>query len=374
MKSPIAMEFTQTPHGRNALLFVLFALSCGNFALLAQTIPPMINYQGQLASPSGAPLATADYALSFSIYDSATNMNTPIWGPEIFDGIAGQGHGAQVPVVRGYFNVILGPWDTNGNSLANAFSATSRYLQITVGTNPPILPRQAVLSVPFAMQTANSAALAGTNWAALFGTNDPVNGQLPGSRIAGGSITAAQIGSGSIQGSNLASGTITAVQIASNTITLANLASRQTGTNNVGLGGVATSGDSGEQDITTQNTVLSITNLSVKITTSGRPVYVGLIPSGNPATNTQSSVIFNTTANGVTAYVYIMRGTNCVASVNPSGYSGSTGGIQVGFPPSSFQTIDFPPSAGTWTYSVQCLFYEGSEVIFKSVTLAAFEL
>jgi hypothetical protein len=46
----------------------------------AQTVPPLVNYQGRLANPDGSPLPTADYELRFRIYDAATN-GALVWGP-----------------------------------------------------------------------------------------------------------------------------------------------------------------------------------------------------------------------------------------------------------------------------------------------------
>ena len=51
------------------------------------------------------------------------------------------GHGPRVPVVQGYFNLMLGPVDTNNVSLAEAFGAANRFVEVTVSTRPPVLPR-----------------------------------------------------------------------------------------------------------------------------------------------------------------------------------------------------------------------------------------
>src|SRR5580704_14854772 len=88
------------------------------FSLIAQTVPPLVNYQGQLASTNGL-LTNGTYQLTFNVWDAATN-GTNIWGPQIFDGGTGTGHGAMVPVAGGNFNVMLGPYDTNNRFLANA--------------------------------------------------------------------------------------------------------------------------------------------------------------------------------------------------------------------------------------------------------------
>src|SRR5438067_1226199 len=160
------------PHATDVLVLVLLLLPA--ISARAQSVPALVNYQGRLSNPDGSPLATADYQLTFNIHDSATNSGGLIWGPQIFDGVLGtNGHGPKIPVVQGYFNVMLGPMDTTSRSLADAFNATNRFVEIKVGTNNPILPRQQILTAPFAFQAVNSAKLAGYDWSAIFQTNDP---------------------------------------------------------------------------------------------------------------------------------------------------------------------------------------------------------
>jgi hypothetical protein len=189
---------------RSSFLYLALAAGLASTNLAnAQTVPPLVNYQGRLANPDGTALATGDYTLTFRVYDHATNSFSTnlIWGPQVFDGVAGQGHGGKIPVVQGYFNVMLGPVDTNGVSLDTAFNGTNRYVEIRVSTNNPILPRQQILSAPFAF---NSAKLAGSDWSAVFGTNDPVNGKIPTTKLAtNGTIIAQQIGVGTTSPSYL---------------------------------------------------------------------------------------------------------------------------------------------------------------------------
>ncbi|HYG33592.1 MAG TPA: tail fiber protein, partial [Clostridia bacterium] len=63
---------------------------------------------------------------------------------------------------NGRFNVILGPVDESGRSIADAFRGNDRFLEIRVKGNRPILPRQQILSAPFAFysQDAERAKLA----------------------------------------------------------------------------------------------------------------------------------------------------------------------------------------------------------------------
>lgn len=121
----------------------------------SQSVPPLINYQGQVQNPDGTPLPTADYELSFRIFD-APEGGTMIWGPQMFNGQSGPGYGPRVPVVQGYFNVMLGPVDTSERALPNAFGAQVRYIEITVGSGSPIAPRQQLLSAPFALRAGDA--------------------------------------------------------------------------------------------------------------------------------------------------------------------------------------------------------------------------
>jgi hypothetical protein len=141
---------------RLVLLSALYAFFCGQ--ALAQSVPALINYQGQLTDVSGAPLPTADYVLTFSIYD-ADRDGVRVWGPQVFDGASGQGHGPKIPVVQGFFNVMLGAVDTNGVSIKDAFKATNRFVEIKVGNNNAMTPRQQVLSAPFAIKAESAEKL-----------------------------------------------------------------------------------------------------------------------------------------------------------------------------------------------------------------------
>ncbi len=154
--------------------------------LPAQTVPTLINYQGQLSDSSGQPLATADYALSFSIYAQESG-GTAVWGPQTF---------GQVPAVQGYFNVLLGPADAAGRSLAVAFTGPDRYIQVSVNGGPAIVPRQRVVSAPFALkaETAGEASkLGGFDWSVIFGPAGPSAGFISGQRLAPGSVTTTQL-------------------------------------------------------------------------------------------------------------------------------------------------------------------------------------
>ncbi len=153
-----AVRFITGDQVRTACLFagLLFGTGTATWPASAQPVPMMINYQGRLAIAEGSPFPTADYALTVQLFDAPVG-GTLVWGPQTFDGGLGAGHGAKVPVVQGHFNVVLGPVDTAGRSLTSAFTASNRFVEITVSNRLPILPRQQILSTPYAIQAGNGS-------------------------------------------------------------------------------------------------------------------------------------------------------------------------------------------------------------------------
>jgi microcystin-dependent protein len=109
------------------------------------TVPQLINYQGRLTGADGKELPTADYKLSISLYSdpTATTTSAKVWGPQTFN----------VPVVKGHFNVILGPVDEHDAQIQDAFTTSSVYLEVTVNDTSIIRPRQRILSTPFALRS-----------------------------------------------------------------------------------------------------------------------------------------------------------------------------------------------------------------------------
>lgn len=118
---------------------------------LAQ-VPPLVNYQGHLTDATGAPLS-GNLSLAFRVFAAPCGLHpcgdVPVWGPATM----------LVAVVNGSFNVVLGN-DIDGDPIADAFNDPNRYVEITVDGAAPILPRQQVLSAPYAL---SSSGVRGTN-------------------------------------------------------------------------------------------------------------------------------------------------------------------------------------------------------------------
>lgn len=160
---------------RNITLLCAAALLLRALSLPAQ-VPDLMNYQGHLVTSSGTNIDDGNYDLTFRIF-SADAGGTTNWGPQQFAG---------VPVVNGRFNLMLGPTDAANRKLATAFSNDFAFLEIQIGVNSPIQPRQQILSTPFAFKAADSQNLAGTNWSALFNNGNPATGKIFVDRIPSG--------------------------------------------------------------------------------------------------------------------------------------------------------------------------------------------
>ncbi|MCX7044202.1 MAG: hypothetical protein NTX50_01780 [Candidatus Sumerlaeota bacterium] len=105
----------------------------------ASAVPDAVNFQGR-----------------FNIYDSDVG-GAKLWGPFVMDGGAGKilGHG-EIPMVMGdgKFNVILGPQDTGGKVIGEAFNGDTAYIEMKVGSDAPF-PRQPFRSAPYAFRLPN---------------------------------------------------------------------------------------------------------------------------------------------------------------------------------------------------------------------------
>lgn len=201
-----------------------------------------------------------------------------------------------------------------------------------------------------------SAAIAFSKLAALTSGNILVgNGSNVASSVAmSGDVTIANTGA-----TTIANNAITTAKIADGNVTNAKLAA---------LGQQISSSCS---NFTTSSTLyVDVTNLTVTITVTGRPVWVGVIPDGGSNT---SAFGVQRAANTARADFRIMRGvTQILTGVVYSSAIGATT-IETYDNP-CWNTIDLP-SAGTYTYKVQIVQGGGGATAYASyLKLAAFEL
>lgn len=117
---------------------------------------------------------------------------------------------------------------------------------------------------------------------------------------------------------------------------------------------------------TTFETFTDITNLSVSITTTGRPVEVRIV-QGNAEIDNLSSIAYGK--------VQALRGATSLGEYrfgHTSAGSGATGTAVV-IPGSSFYWID-TPAAGTYTYKLQALSEDSNAVYSRDMKLMVREL
>ena len=208
-----------------------------------QTVPGQMNYQGRLLDGQGQALPDGDYTVTFRIYDRAqpASDETLVWGPQVFDGVgdASTGHGPRVALAGGAFNVNIGLKDEQDRALNTAFTGESRFIEIQIGDSAPILPRQQVLTAPFAFEArhADTAGHAVTADASTTSTTaasantvkgvdiiDEATQTLIPSVVAVSSISAtAIVADNSIQASQLATGAVGSDEIEDGSIAAADI-------------------------------------------------------------------------------------------------------------------------------------------------------
>jgi microcystin-dependent protein len=128
----------------------------------AQSVPNLINYQGRLTDQTGAALPQGQYQIQFRLWDSPTATNTSdlIWGQQQTLTIQSNGMFA---TIFGSGGIAIPGAATN--DLSFAFVQSNRYFGLTVVTSngvsiagaSEILPRQQVLSTPYALQAGFAA-------------------------------------------------------------------------------------------------------------------------------------------------------------------------------------------------------------------------
>jgi hypothetical protein len=144
-------------------LLALLLLSAGT--VLAQTIPvpPLLNFQARLAKPDGTPVPNGTYSIKFTLFDAVTG-GTQKWTQT-----------DSVTVKNGVFVALLG----KTTALTDAVFAGNLWLEIKVGTDPALTPRQQLVSVAYALKA-----------------NTVPDNAITASKIKDGSITASKLASG----------------------------------------------------------------------------------------------------------------------------------------------------------------------------------
>ena len=165
---------------------------------------------------------------------------------------------------------------------------------------------------------------------------------------------------------------VTTTKIVDGAVTNAKIATGAISNDKLGALGQQISASSGNFQ-TSSLTDVSIPNLSVSITTTGRPVYIGLKTDNVTGTGGLLGIGAASSTN-VTATISIRRGGTAISIQSIINRIPSAGSMANYYPIGSLNTID-PIAAGTYTYDivVKC---SGTSPVFEieSAKLVVFEL
>jgi hypothetical protein len=356
---------------------LLLTLACAvlAFSAGAQTTARLIPFQGRLTDQNNVPYTTGQYTIIFALYDQ------PVGGSLLWS----ERH-EKVGVINGMVNVFLGSirsFDAPGGTNVPVTFSTTRYLGITIDVDgnantpdPEMIPRQMIIPAFWAKTADNATQLAGYDWTPIFGVNNPTV-PLPGSKIGAGtipaaqlvpnSITAGQVAPAAITGSLIATGTITATNIAPGAISFSQTTGRTIATNTGPAGSLVISslipggflGTSVAQQAV-NNTTVPVTNATVTLATTGRPVVISFIADFNLAQG-GTLVVDGRNTSGAAVYYYLTRN-----GVQVTSEMTVTGGpnVQQILPISTLSFMDFPPasSGAGWIYQLHVRIASGSNI------------
>lgn len=134
---------------------------------------------------------------------------------------------------------------------------------------------------------------------------------------------------------------------------------------------VAISASSGSAS-TTSTAASTVTNMSLTISTSGRPIYLGIIGDGSGSAT--SLAVSGVSAATKAAFYSFYRGTSALGIQSVSGgWPSAASANQVTIPTSALQHIDIP-SAGTHTYTVKFFSTGGVTANLANSKFIAYEL
>lgn len=133
---------------------------------------------------------------------------------------------------------------------------------------------------------------------------------------------------------------------------------------------VVMSGSSGTFS-TSSTTLVTVTNLSVTINTTGRPVLLAIVPDGGVTSGSMGLSYTGTSGSGLIAFNHSGAGTVGLFNMGTTVVTTGTNNIQ--FPSFPF-CIDTLGSSGAVTYTVQVKVNSSETLSMTHLSLMAFEL
>ena len=294
------------------LLAALCLLQAGHAA-----VPDAVNFQGRALTATGEAMGkdgAVNRMFTLRIWDDATSTDAAnlIYSEQ-----------QVVSIVDGAFNVLIGTGTaTNGTKFsysetpkgpptvkigdAAVFGGASRYVGVTIddGTTAvdnEILPRQQVVSAPFATRAKLAEGVeAGAITSAKIANNAVTptqlgDGAVTTSKLEDGAVTDTQLADGSVTGVKIATGEITATQLADGSVTGAKIATGVITSDKIATGAVTSAvlqdgtiatADLADSAVTTAKiangsiTTEQIADGSISGRLAATPAGMALIPGG----------------------------------------------------------------------------------------------
>lgn len=173
---------------RHSIHSGLLALAISALAISSSLA--QMNYQGRLTDANGNNLANGQYTIEFRLFNEA---GVETWGPYTTDGTAANGKGPRVDLVDGRFNTVIGNLDTTSRKFSDGFNGEEkRYLQIKVGNNPAITPRQLLLPAPIAAYATKAKTAESAQSLSNGSGASPLNVDFTNGRVGVGTTTPSQ--------------------------------------------------------------------------------------------------------------------------------------------------------------------------------------
>ncbi len=191
----------------------------------AQAETKLLPFQGRLTDAAGNAVADGAKVVEFKMYDAPTGGNVT-WAGEVH----------KLSVNGGLVNTMLG----SKAGLGSVDFASASFLQITVDANgdgaitaadPPLLPRQSVVSAVYANEAGNARRLnehPAAQYEAIFDGNDPASGfingvklkaaTVSGTALAGDAVTSAKVLNNSLTNDDIGTGAVSTDEIVNGSI------------------------------------------------------------------------------------------------------------------------------------------------------------
>lgn len=238
----------------HVVLIAMLGFWCAAFA--QTNVPNIINYQGQLVNADGTPITpdtegnNQEFTIEIRIFDGAEPGATEIYGPQSFP---------FTPIIEGYYNILIGPEDSQGRRIDEQLDGADLYLEVKVG-ELVTSPRQRILSAPFAFRSKYAAIASGVETGAInasmiaanaVGASQIAPNAVGASEIADASVGAAEIGpnavgiseiqNSAVTSAKIANGAVGSAQVADNSIQAVDLATGSVGTDEIQPGAITKS-------------------------------------------------------------------------------------------------------------------------------------